>query len=318
MLGEWLTGKAPFSIVFLSGLIRDPEGKKMSKTTGNVVDPLGVIDDMGADALRFALINGSAPAPTCGSRRAAWRARATSPTSSGTPPGSCWVPRPDSLPDAPLELPVRSRMGPAEHWILSRCAETTAQVEEAYASFQFGEAARLLHQAIWSEYCDWYLELAKVQLAADQPAEIRNATWEVLAWVLDDYLRLLHPLMPFVTETLWSRLPSRPQDRALLMVSPWPDAADARAIASEQDAAGVASLIELIGAIRTARADAGIEPGTRLAARIYLADEPARTAYAALSGAVARLARVEPTLVATRGCARRGDADRTRHRHWPC
>ncbi len=300
MLGEWLTGRAPFSIVFLSGLIRDPQGKKMSKSIGNVVDPLGVIDDMGADALRFALINGSAPGADIrltpsrleGARNFANKLWNATRFVLGA--------RPDTLDEnASLELPLPSRLGPAEQWILSRCAATTAQVEEAYSSFQFGEAARLLHQAIWSEYCDWYLELAKVQLAADQPAETRHATWQVLAWVLDDYLRLLHPIMPFVTETLWSRLPHRPQDRALLMTSPWPDAAEAAA-ASQEDAAGVAALIELIGAIRTARADAGIEPGTRLAARIYLADERTRTVFAALSGAVSRLARVDPILVATR------------------
>jgi valyl-tRNA synthetase len=301
MLGEWLTGKAPFSIVFLSGLIRDPQGKKMSKSIGYVIDPLGVIDDVGADALRFALVNGSAPGADIrltpsrleGSRNFANKLWNATRFVLGA--------RPDSLPEnAPLQLPVRSRIGPAEHWILSRAAATTDAVEEAYSSFQFGEAARLLHQAIWSEYCDWYLELAKVQLGADQPPEWRNATWEVLAWVLDRYLRLLHPIMPFITEALWQRMPSRPDDRTQLMVSPWPDRNDGRGEFDEEQATGVAHLIGLIGAIRTARADAGIEPSERLEALLFLADDATRDAYASLSAAVARLAKVRATLVDTR------------------
>src|SRR5262249_26791718 len=116
--------------------------------------------------------------------------------------------RPPEVPaDASLELPVGSLLGPADRWILSRCAQSIRDVDKAYPSFQLGEAARLVQQAIWSEYCDWYLELAKVELAPDRPAEQRAATWRVLAGVLDRYLRLLHPLMPFVTEEIWGRLP---------------------------------------------------------------------------------------------------------------
>jgi valyl-tRNA synthetase len=301
MLSEWLTGKEPFSIVFLSGLIRDPHGKKMSKTVGNTIDPLGLIDDMGADALRFALINGSAPGADMrltpsrleGARNFANKLWNATRYVIGA--------RPTDMPEnAPLELPLGSHLGPAEHWILSRCAATSEAVEEAYSSFQFGEAARLLHQAVWSEYCDWYLELAKVQLGAERSPESRHQTWEVLAWVLDRYLRLLHPVMPYLTEALWGRLPHRPQDRDLLMASPWPDLNDGRGTADERQAAATAAVIELIGAVRTARADAGIEPATRLEARIFVADDEVRRVFEELSDAVGRLGRLNATLVESR------------------
>ena len=177
---------------------------------------------MGADALRFALINGTgARRGPADDRAAGSRALATSPTSSGTRHASCSARGPPSpCQRRRWSLPEAAQLGPAEHWILDRCAETTSRGRGGLCDFQFGEAARLLHDAIWSEYCDWYLELAKVQLAPDAPAERRVATWQVLAWVLDRYLRLLHPVMPHVTEAIWERLPHPPAD---------PRAADRRA-----------------------------------------------------------------------------------------
>jgi valyl-tRNA synthetase len=301
MLGEWLTGRAPFSIVLLSGLIRDPEGKKMSKTKGNSVDPLGTIDEIGADALRFALNNGTGPGSDLrltSSRLDGARNFANKLWNAGR---FVLGARPDSVPDnEPLVLPVGGLLGPAEHWILNRCAETTSLVEEAYSTFQFGEAARLLHHAIWSEYCDWYLELAKVQLSADSPAPVRKATWEVLAWVLDNYLRLLHPFMPFVTEAIWDRLPSRIEDPGLLMTSKWPDAADARGVADRKQADALAKVIALIGAVRTARSDAGVDPSLMMDARVFVDDERTREVLGQVTAAVSRLGRVRLVIVDSR------------------
>jgi valyl-tRNA synthetase len=301
MLGEWLTGKAPFSIVLLSGLIRDPEGKKMSKTKGNSVDPLGTIDEIGADALRFALNNGTGPGSDLrltASRLDGARNFANKLWNAGR---FVLGARPDSVPEnESLVLPVAGQLGPAEHWILNRCAETTSLVEEAYSTFQFGEAARLLHHAIWSEYCDWYLELAKVQLSAESPAEVRKATWEVLAWVLDNYLRLLHPFMPFVTEAIWDRLPSRVTDRDLLMTSRWPDAAEARGVANRDTAAALAKVISLVGAVRTARSDAGVDPALMMDARVFVVDPRLRDVLGQVTPAVARLGRVRLAIVDSR------------------
>jgi len=292
MLGEWLMGREPFRIVYLHGMVRDAQNAKMSKTRGNVVDPLGVIDDVGADALRFALVNGTAPGMDQrlspdrleGAQRFANKIWNVSRYVLGQ--------RPAELPaDAILTLPGKEAMGPAEHWILARCGETLREVDAAYASFQFAEATRLLHAAIWAEYCDWYVELAKTQLTPEQPVEVRVATWQVLSWVLDRYLRVLHPVMPHITEHIWARLPKNPDDPELLIVARWPDPAGA-SIADVATADGVTELLALITAIRNARSDAGIDASTWLAATVVPGSETLRHVLQDLEAAIARLARV--------------------------
>ena len=273
-------------------MVRDPYGAKMSKTRGNVVDPLGVIDEVGADALRFALVNGTAPGMD--QRLSPGRLDGARNFANKIWNAGRYVlsQRPAELPaDAVLSLPAASALGPAEHWILSRCTATLREVDAAYSSFQFAEATRLLHAAIWSEYCDWYLELAKTQLTPGRSAEVRVVTWQVLAWVLDRYLRMLHPVMPHITEHIWAALPKSPDDPDLLMVARWPDPA-AGDIADAGTAAGVGDLLELITGIRNARTDAGIEAGTWLAATVSARTGPLRDAIVGLDEAVARLARV--------------------------
>jgi valyl-tRNA synthetase len=200
-------------------------------------------------------------------------------------------------------------MGPAEHWILARCEATLGAVESAYADFEFGEVARLLYEAIWNEYCDWYVELAKIGLADTSASEgKKRAIWSTLTWVLDRYLRLLHPLMPMLTEEIWGKLPHRAGDPDLLIVAPWPMAGDTAVTADKRAAEGAAALIELVTAIRSARAESGIEAGDILPAHFWLADGSARAAYADMAGAVARLARVTPTLVDDRSALADGIA----------
>ncbi len=291
MLGEWLMGREPFSVVFLHGMVRDPYGAKMSKTRGNVVDPLGVVDEVGADALRFALLNGL----TAGMDQRMSSARLEGARNFAN---KIWnasrfvlAQRPPELPaDAVLAVPSQEVLGPAEHWVLERANATLEAVDHAYATFQLGEAARLLHTAIWGEYCDWYLELAKSQLAPDRPAQRRVATWQVLAWVLDRYLRMLHPLMPHLTEYLWARLPKAPDDPDLLIVARWP-AGPAGGV-DEVTAAGTAQLLELVTAIRNARTDAGIGAATWLAVTIVPRTNGLLVALKGLEDAVERLARV--------------------------
>jgi valyl-tRNA synthetase len=302
MLGEWLMGREPFEVVYLSGMVRDPQGQKMSKTKGTGVNPLEAIDEMGADSLRFALIHATTP----GVDQRLGRTKLEGARNFGN---KIWNAarfvlgaRPAELAmDTTLGLPGAELLGPAEHWILERCAANVVAVERAYAEFQFGEATRLLFDAVWSEYCDWYLEIAKVQLASDSGAdpggaERRQQTWRVLTWVLDRYLRLLHPVMPHLTEEAWGRLPHLPTDPELLVVAPWPDPADTSVVADRRAAAGMAELISLVAQIRTARAEAGIDPSEWLPAMIWLADGPARAAYPILEEPLARLARIRPTL----------------------
>ncbi|MEA2609648.1 MAG: valyl-tRNA synthetase [Chloroflexota bacterium] len=291
MLGIELTGTEPFHTVYLSGLIRDPEGQKMSKTKGNVVDPLGIIDESGADALRFALIHGATPGND-------QRFGTTKLEHARNFANKLWNAtrfvvgaRPLTIPqDAERQLPDARHLGPAEHWLLSRASATVGAVDAAMTDYAFGEVTRQLYEAIWTEYCDWGLELAKVRLADDTLAPgIREATWWTLVEVLDTYLRLLHPVMPFVTEALWQTLPHRATDPGLLIVARWPARNDRDEVAEAQ----VEALIGLVGAIRNARTEARVEPATWLPVDVVVPAAMGPT-FEALRPAIARLARARP------------------------
>jgi valyl-tRNA synthetase len=291
MLGIQLTNREPFQIVYLSGLIRDPYGAKMSKTTGNVVDPLEVIDDSGADALRFALIHGATPGndqkfsleKLHNARNFANKLWNAARFVLGA--------RPSSIPaDAPRRPPDTAALGLGERWLRSRVAATTVAVDRALADFAFAEVTRQLYEAIWNEYCDWGLEMAKVRLGDDTlPEATREATWWTLVEGLDTYLRLLHPVMPFVTEAIWGELPRAEDDAALLIVADWPVAA-AR---DEPIESAVEAVLDLVRAIRNARAEARLEPGVWLP--IDVSAPPALAAtLESLAPAVTRLARARP------------------------
>jgi valyl-tRNA synthetase len=302
MLGEWLTGHEPFGTVYLHGIVRDPYGQKMSKSKGNVLDPLEVINELGADALRFALLHG--PEPSQDQKMSRPRLEDARNFANKIWNAARFVlnSRPPEMPvDFELGLVETDRLGPAEHWILERCEHTLEAVDRAYTDFEFGEVARLLYDAIWNDYCDWYVELAKIGLndpGAD--AQRKRAIWSTLTWVLDRYLRLLHPLMPMLTEEIWGKLPHVQSDPDLLIVAPWPGQADAAVAADARMAEGTTALIELITQIRASRAEAGIAPADMLPARVWLPEGAGRDAYPELEAALARLGRVQPTLVADR------------------
>ncbi len=231
----------------------------MSKTKGNVVDPLGVIDESGADALRFALIHGATPgndqrfgsAKLENARNFANKLWNATRYVVGARPATIEA-------GAERRLPDGRHLGPAERWLLSRAAATTEAVDVAVAGYAFGEVTRLLYDAIWSEYCDWGLEFAKVRLGdMSLAAEVREATWWALVEVLDTYLRLLHPVMPFVTEALWAAIPHRAGDPDLLIVARWP-AAGERDLAVETE---VGTLVDLVTEIRNARTTAKLPAG---------------------------------------------------------
>ena len=297
MLGIHLMGEAPFHTVYLSGLIRDPMGQKMSKTKGNVVDPLGTIEEVGADALRFALINGAAPGND--SRLGPEKLENARNFTNKLWNASRFVlgARPATIPAGATRLrPNRAEIGPAERWILSRAAATVAAVDQAMAQYGFGDASQILYEAIWNEYCDWGVELAKIRLGDDSlPVGQREATWWTLVDALDTYLRLLHPTMPFITETIWERLPHTAEDPDLLIVADWPVLGEAAADTMTDDTteAEVDALLDLVRAVRNARAEARIEPGAWLPVDVFVPEAVGPT-FDALRPALERLARAKP------------------------
>jgi valyl-tRNA synthetase len=279
MIGLHLLDDVPFRVVYNHGLVRDATGKKMSKSAGNVIDPLDFIDRYGADALRFALLRAAAPGQDVplaeewveGARRFAnklWNA-------ARFVLGSLGDVRPDEglPPDAELELEDR--------WILSRLEAVRSAADEAYAAYDLSRAGRALYAFVWDEFCDWYLELAKLR-------EDRAAT-RVLAHVLDQALRLLHPLIPFVTEELWRTLVDA-DDEASLSRALWPAPAPARR--DDAAEAAFASLREAVAELRRFRADLRLPPSASIDV-VAVADEARRPVLEAGVHGVRRLARVE-------------------------
>ncbi len=291
MLGIHLMGEPPFSIVYLSGLVRDPYGQKMSKTKGNVVDPLEAIDESGADALRFALVHGAAPGND--QRFSAEKLANARNFTNKLWNAARWLlgARPDTIAaGTPRRAPDLARLGPAERWLRSRVATTVAEVDRALGEYAFADVTRLLYDATWSDYCDWAIELAKVRLGdpAIAPAD-REATWWTMVEALDTYLRLLHPVIPFVTEAIWGELPHADDDPDLLIVARWPEPGEIDPGAE----APVAAAIDLVRAIRNARSEARIEPAAWLPVQVAVGEDLA-VAWDALEPAIERLARARP------------------------
>ena len=249
----------PFRTVALHGLVRDQFGKKMSKSRGNTVDPLKWIDDYGADAVRFTLARGSNP----GADQAIaeeWVAGAGKFCSKLFNATRFALLNGAVVPDVPL---VEAELSPADRWILDRLDEMVAATTELLADFQFAKAAEGLYHFAWDEFCDWYVELAKVQLAAGEGDLDRQVlTRQVLGTVLDGLLRLLHPFVPFVTDTLWTSLTGEES----LVIAEWPERSGRTA---EPAAAGWVSDIQVLTTeIRRARADQKVPPNRPLPARI--------------------------------------------------
>ena len=241
------TGRAPFKNVLLHGLIRDEQGRKMSKSLGNGIDPMDVIKKYGVDALRWFLITGSTPGQDI-------RFSYTKMDAAWNFINKIWnasryvIMNLGEMP-APV-LPDKSKWDLADRWILSRLNATVKQVNEQFDKFEFGEAGRALYNFIWNDFCDWYIEMTKEKLNNGTDEE-KNDTKNILGYVLDQTLKMLHPIMPFVTEKLWQ---SMPHDGESIMVADYP-VANAELddpAATEQ----LNSLIELIKAVRNIRNEA--------------------------------------------------------------
>ena len=242
-----LTGKRPFKDCLIHGLIRDKTGRKMSKSLGNGVDPMDVIDEYGADSLRWFLTTNSAPGQDL--RYDEDKVKATWNFINKIWNASRYVIMNLGEMPAPV-LPDKSKWDLADRWILSRLNATVKQVNEQFDKFEFGEAGRALYNFIWNDFCDWYIEMTKEKLNNGTDEE-KNDTKNILGYVLDQTLKMLHPIMPFVTEKLWQ---SMPHDGESIMVADYP-VANAELddpAATEQ----MNSLIELIKAVRNIRNEA--------------------------------------------------------------
>ena len=292
MMGIENTGQAPFHTVFLHGLIRDTQGVKMSKTRGNVLDPLQLIGQFGTDALRFALTTGTAPGNDL--RLGEWKLESSRNFANKIWNSARYVMASlakDSAASGWYSLPTLVHR--QDRWIVSRLNQVIGQVSDALEAYEIGEAQRTIYEFLWGEFCDWYIEMAKIRLRKDEgPSPL-----PVLVHVLERTLRLLHPFMPFITEELWQRLVALlPKEGDLpqsIMIAPYPQTDSSRY--DSQAEGEMQQLIVTIRAIRNVRAQLGVESGRNIEARIQ--PRGFRQPLQEESETVCTLARVEPLVL---------------------
>ncbi len=246
------TGKAPFDTVCIHGIVRDEQGRKMSKSLGNGIDPLVVIDEYGADALRFMLVDGSTPGNDM--RYSDKRVMAARNFANKLWNATRFVLMnlDDSfVPGLPEELDL------ADKWVLSTLNNVVRDATDNLEKYEMGLAAAKVQNFIWDVYCDWFIEIAKVRLNSGDEKQVDNAR-KVLVYVLDQALRLLHPFMPFVTEKLYQALPGSAET---IMLQSWPVYTDA--FRFEKEEADFEKIVALIKAVRTVRTDMNVHPTKR-------------------------------------------------------
>jgi valyl-tRNA synthetase len=300
MMGLHFMGEVPFREVFINALVRDERGKKMSKSKGNVVDPLELVDEYGADALRFTLTAMSGQ----GRNIALSEQRVEGYRNFGT---KLWnaarfcqmneCRRAEGFDPGAAKLTLN-------RWIRSEAARTVQQVTAALEACGFDDAAAAIYRFVWNVFCDWYLELAKPVLnGADEAAKAE--TRATTAWVLDVALKLLHPISPFVTEELWTQLADFGAPReAMLITARWPEAPDAWLDAEAQ--AEIGWLIGVVSEARSIRSEMNVPPGARLPMTVSGADDATRqrlASYGDLARTLARLSSIDEAETAGKGAA---------------
>mmetsp|Transcript_7695 Transcript_7695/g.30397 ORF Transcript_7695/g.30397 Transcript_7695/m.30397 type:complete len:795 (-) Transcript_7695:1421-3805(-) len=302
MMSYGMTGKLPFHTVFLHGLVRDEKGRKMSKSLGNVVDPLNVIDEQGCDALRFTLATGTAAGQDLNlnmDRLASNRNFTNKIWNSGkfvlySLEGMSDDERVE-LVDAAAAVPASLATLPlAERWIVSRLHAVVDHVTSAHDRYDFGEAGRAAYSFFYDDFADWFIEGAKSRLYGDDPAAAKT-TKAVSLYVLDNTLRVLHPFVPYVTEEVWRSLPHRGDS---IMNQSWPR------LDAERDAGAVGAFETVQGivrSIRNARAEYAVEPAKRIPAFVVISDAALMEEVAAELAMVGGLARLDAD--ASRVCA---------------
>jgi len=289
MMGLEDTGDIPFSTVYLHGLVRDEKWEKMSKVRGNVLNPIATLEKYGTDALRFALSTGTSPGNDIKLTRS--RLEAGRNFANKLWNATRFVVR--SIAPEHTDMEIQWDLLPVEdRWILSRLSRTISSVTSLAEDFQFGEAQRQIYNFLWGEFCDWYIELAKIRLRSTTKGV--PSPLPVLVYVLETSLRLLHPYMPFVTEELWQNLkkhlPPDWQATESIMIAAYPDGAG---IATDPEAERIMEpVIDIIHSIRNARAQYKVASSRWIEAQIYGGKlTPAITPY---SQAIETLARARP------------------------
>ena len=283
MMGLYCTGEVPFDTVYIHALVRDERGAKMSKSKGNVIDPLELIDTYGADALRFTLAAMAAQGRDIklslqrveGYRNFAtkiWNAARFAEMNGAT---NAAVFDPASAQDV------------LNRWVLGECAKAAREVTRGIEEYRFNEAAGAAYRFTWNTFCDWHLELAKPVLQGpDGPA--KDEARATIAYVFDKILALLHPFMPFLTEELWA-LRSTDKPRGLLALAPWPtfgDTGDAKAEAE------IGWLVDLVSEIRSVRSEMGVAPGAQVPLVLVAASSDTKARAERNDGTLRRLARL--------------------------
>jgi valyl-tRNA synthetase len=300
MLGIEFTGKSPFHTIYMHGLVRDGQGQKMSKTKGNVVDPLETIDQYGTDALRLSLVTGTTPGqdvPLSMEKVEANRNFANKLWNTGrfivlgldgleeSEKAALAVRKPVSAAElAALPLP--------ERWVISRCHQLVETVTAQLSNYDFGPAGTAIYQFLWDEYADWYIEISKRRIgASEEDAKAAMDARRTLVYALDTCLRLLHPFMPYVTEEIWQRLPHEGES---LMIAPWPQPEESGSLPIDVEALNqFDSMQSLVRSIRNARAEYRVEGAKKIAATV-LSTGGLSEALRAEADALAFLARVDP------------------------
>ena len=298
MMGLHFTGKAPFHTVYIHALVRDEKGQKMSKSKGNILDPLELIDKYGSDTLRFTLTAMAAPGRDIKLSQGRIEGYRNFVTKLWNAARFCEMNGCKRIADFD---PYGCRQT-LNRWIVGETAKAGRAVDKALDGYRFNDAASAIYQFVWGSFCDWYLEFSKPTLLGDdspQKAEVQATA----AWVIDQILLLLHPIAPFVTEELWGRLESN--RNSLLIEAPWPHYPDAAVDGAA--AAEIGWLIELISALRSTRSELNIPPSARLSLLHHDAGPVTVERLAAHGARLATLARVDG-IAALDGPAPQGSA----------
>jgi len=293
VMGMEFMKEIPFHRVFIHGLVRDSQGRKMSKSLGNGIDPLEVIDKYGADTLRFMLITGNTPG---NDMRFYWeRVDATRNFANKIWNASRFALMNLEGYDKQAELAPYTL---ADKWILSRLQDTVKDVTNFLENFELGEAGRLIYEFVWGELCDWYIEIAKPRLYnKENPAE-RATAQHVLCEVLGSAMKLLHPYMPFITEEIWQCLPHEGDS---IMIAPWPKFQEE--LVDLEAEKGMSAIMDVVKAIRNMRAEVNAAPG-RKAPAILFVDDSLRSIIEANGAYIKLLGTVDELNIESSGCAK--------------